>query len=142
MQDIITVIFPWIPPSHRCDDRPAYRWYHETIGIVVPAPLRRQPEDDPLDIQQCPRCLALITVEDFGINFCDRCNRLIFVDDDLRILSMEQLPMRCPRCNATLENGYDADYQESQTVFCRECGHLVDGVDCESDGYQFSVDLR
>ena len=139
MQDTITVLYPAIPRNWWRPDLVSGNWNLIVVGVVVPAPPPHLPDDDPPELQQCPRCRAIITVEDSGVNFCDRCHQLVFVDDDLLILYPDLLPIRCPRCNATLENGYDPDCRAIEPPFFYECGYLVDGRDCRGDGFQFGA---
>ena len=136
--DLVTVIYPRIPHSWRLG-LPSEDWGLGVIGVVVPAPPPHLPDDDPPKPQQCPRCFAITTVEDSGINYCERCRHLIFVDDELRILSPDLLPIRCPRCNLTLEDGYDSDCLASERLVCHGCGHVVDGKGGSSDGFQFGT---
>lgn len=104
-------------------------------NVVIPPIPPACSEDYPVDLQQCPNCRALVTVEDPGISYCYRCLHLIFAGDDLNIIRPEPLPYHCPECGGILEDN-DSEWTGVDGFFCRLCGQVMYSGSPICDGYQ------
>ena len=104
--------------------------------VVAPAPPPYIPDDESSALQQCPRCLGLIIVDDAGISFCYSCNHLICVGDGLSIIHFDPLPFHCPICGAASENYCEAT--EFGEFFCQLCGQIMNWSEGDCDGFQLT----
>jgi hypothetical protein len=106
--------------------------------VVIPAIPPFVSDDEPFDLQQCPTCQALITVEDAGISYCYRCGHLIFVGDALDIVQAEPNPFHCPLCGGVLDEN-DCEWTGRGWFFCRLCGQTMDWSEEDCDAFQIRV---